>query len=73
MTELDLFYKHVPDIAQMIDNLREKTPEQRDQWKNDCLEYAGVLSPFVQEFFRKMFIVIDRYFKQSEENQQNII
>ena len=53
MTELDLFYKYMPDIAQMISNLREKTPGQRQQWKKDCLEYAGSLSPFVHEFFKK--------------------
>ena len=71
MTELDLFYKHVPDIAEMVNNLREKTPEQRQQWKKDCLEYAGSLNPFVHEFFQKTFIVIDKYFKKREGNQRN--
>ncbi|MDE7417183.1 MAG: hypothetical protein K2N44_12950 [Lachnospiraceae bacterium] len=66
MTELNLFYKHVPDIAKMIGNLREKTPEQRQQWKKNCLEYACSLSPFVHEFFKKTFIVIDKYFEESE-------
>ncbi len=71
MTELDLFYKYLPHIAQMIHNLREKTPEQRQQCKNNCLEYAGSLSPFVHEFFQKTFTVIDKYFEKSEGNQQN--
>lgn len=34
MTELDLFYHFIPDIAEMIVYQREQTQEQRMQWKN---------------------------------------
>ena len=70
MTELDLFYQCVPDIAEMIVGLREMTPEQRAQWKNDCLEYASSLNSFVYEFIHKTIIVIDNYLEKEDKNQE---
>lgn len=70
MTELDLFYQHIPDIAEMIVNMQEKTPEQREQWKNDCLEYASGLNSFVYEFMIKTFIVVDKYLKTIDEERK---
>ena len=66
MTELDLFYHFVPDIAELIVNQRERTQEQRMQWKKDCIEYAKSLSPFVCGFIRKTLMVIDNYLEKDE-------
>ena len=66
MTELDLFYHFIPDIAEMIVYQREKTQEQRMQWKRDCIEYAKSLSPFVCGFIRKTLMVIDNYLEKDE-------
>lgn len=66
MTELDLYYQHIPDIAGMIVNQRERTQEQRMQWNKDCIEYAKSLNPFVYGFIRKTLMVIDNYLKKDE-------
>ena len=66
MTELDLFYHFIPDIAEMIVYQREKTQEQRMQWKRVCIEYAKSLSPFVCGFIRKTLMVIDNYLEKDE-------
>ncbi len=42
MTELDMFYHFIPDIAEMIVYQRERTQEQRIQWKKDCIEFKPV-------------------------------
>lgn len=64
MTELDMFYHFIPDIAEIIVYQRERTQEQRIQWKKDCIEYAKSLSPFVCGFIRKMLMVIDNYLEK---------
>lgn len=64
MTELDMFYHFIPDIAEMIVYQRERTQEQRIQWKKDCIEYAKSLSPFVCGFTRKTLMVIDNYLEK---------
>ncbi len=38
MTELDLFYQCIPDIAEITVGLRKKTPEQQEQFKSECLK-----------------------------------
>lgn len=70
MTELDLFYQHVPDIAEMVVNMQEKTPEQREQRKNKCLEYANSLGSSAHEFISKTFIIVDKYLKKSDEERE---
>ncbi|MCI8743920.1 MAG: hypothetical protein HFG63_15100 [Lachnospiraceae bacterium] len=50
MTELELFYRHVPDIAELVCGLRGMTPDQRKKWKQKCQEYAGSLNPLESEF-----------------------
>lgn len=70
MTELELFYQCVPDIAEIIVELRKRTPEQQDQFKRECLEYANDLSPFENVFIRKVFIVIDKYLKEDRREQE---
>lgn len=66
MTELDLFYQCVPDIAEIIADLRKKTSEQQVQFKRECLEYAGGLSGFTHDFICKVLIVIDKYLENDE-------
>lgn len=66
MTELDLFYHFIPDIAEMIVYQRERTQEQRMQWKKDYIEYAKSLSPFVYGFIRKTVMVMDNYLEKDE-------
>lgn len=61
MTELDLFYNCVIDIAEMIVDLRKKPAEDQEKWKSECLEYVNDFSPFAQEFIRKVLIVIESY------------
>lgn len=68
MTERDLFYQHVPEIAEMVINLQEKTQEQREQWKKDCLRHAGGLNPFVYGFICKTLLVVDKHLQQIDEN-----
>lgn len=63
-TELELFYRHVPDIAELVCGLRGMTPDQRKEWKQKCLEYADSLSPFASGFIHKMLIVIDSYLEK---------
>ena len=50
MTELDLFYQCIPDIAEITVGLRKKTPEQQEQFKSECLKYAGGLSRSAHDF-----------------------
>ena len=64
MTELDMFYHFIPDIAEMIVYQRERTQEQRKKKKKDCIEYAKSLSPFVCGFTRKTLMVIDNYLEK---------
>ena len=66
MTELDLFYQCVPNIAEMTADLRKKTPEQQAQFKRECLEHAGGLSRFTHDFICKVLIVIEKYLKKDE-------
>ena len=66
MTELDLFYQCIPDIAEITVDLRKRTPEQQEQFKSECLEYASGLSKFAHDFIRKVLIVIDKYLKKDE-------
>ncbi len=66
MTELDLFYQCIPDIAEITVDLRKRTPEQQEQFKSECLEYASGLSKFAHDFIRKLLIVIDKYLKKDE-------
>lgn len=66
VTELDLFYQCIPDIAEMIVYQRERTQEQRMQWNKDCIEYAKSLNSFVYGFIRKKLMVIDNYLKKDE-------
>ena len=66
MTELDLFYRCVPDIAEIIADLRKKTPEQQKRFKSECLEHAADLSRFAHDFICKTLIVIDKYLKGNE-------
>ncbi len=70
MTELDLFYQHIPDIAEMVVNMQEKTPEQREQWKNKCMEYANSLGSSVYEFISKTFIIADKYLKNNDGERE---
>lgn len=66
MTELELFHQCIPDIAEIIVDQRDKTQEQRMQWKRAVIEYAKSLSPFVCEFIRKTLMVIDNYLEKDE-------
>lgn len=66
MTELDLFYHFIPDIAEMIVNQRERTQEQRMQWKRTVIEHAKSLGPSVCGFIRKTLMVIDNYLEKDE-------
>lgn len=66
MTELDLYYQHIPDIAEMIVNQRERTQEQRMQWNKTVIEYAKSLNLFACGFIRKTLAVIDNYLKKDE-------
>lgn len=66
MTELGLFYRCIPDIAEITVDLRKKAPEHQEQFKSECLEYAGGLSGFAHDFIRKVLIVIDKYLKKDE-------
>lgn len=67
MTKLDLFYQCIPDIAEMIVDLRKRTPEQQEQFKRCCLEYAGDLGKFAHDFICKVLIVIDKYLEKDGE------
>lgn len=69
MTELDLFHQYIPDIAEMIIDQRERTQEQRVQWYKDCVEYAKSLNPFVYDFIRKTFMVIDNYLEENDDTK----
>lgn len=62
----DLFYQCIPDIAEITVDLRKRTPEQQEQFKSECLEYASSLSKFAYDFIRKVLIVIDKYLKKDE-------
>ena len=64
MNELELYVQCIPDIAQIIVGLQKKTPEQQEQFKNECVEYANSLS-IAHEFILKVLIVIDKYLKKS--------
>ncbi len=66
MTELELFYHHVPDIAEILCSLRKKTPDQRQEWKRRTLEHAEGLGPYVHGFIRKMILVIDSHLEKEE-------
>lgn len=66
MTELDLFYQCIPDIAELTVGLRKKTPEQQEQFKSECLKYAGGLSRSAHDFICKVLLVIDKYLKNDE-------
>lgn len=70
MTELELFYQCVLDIAKIIVDLRKKTPEQQEQFKKECLEYANGLRQFENDFIRKVYIMIDKYLKKNEREQE---
>lgn len=70
MTELELFYRHVPDIAEMACSLRGMTPDQRKEWKRKCQEYADSLNPFASEFTHKILIVIDSYLEKEGGEQK---
>lgn len=72
MTELDLFYHFIPDIAEMIVYQRKRTKEQRMQWKKDCIEYAKSLSPFVCGFIRKTLMVIANYLEKEGAEMKKI-
>ena len=69
MTELDLFYRCVPDIAEITVDLRKKTPEQQERFKSECLEYAAGLGRFAHDFICKVLIVIDKYLKGNEDTE----
>lgn len=70
MTELDLFYQHVPEIAEMIVNLQEKTPEQREQWKNECLKHASGLGSSVYEYVFKTLHLVNNYLNKIDEERE---
>ena len=70
MTELELFYRHVPDIAELVCGLRGMTPDQRKKWKQKCQEYADSLNPFASEFIHKILLVIDRYLEKEGGEQK---
>ena len=72
MTELDLFYKCVPDIAKIIVDLLERTSDQRQEWKRACLGYAGGLNSFARGFIRKVLIVIDKYLEKEVDQEMKI-
>lgn len=66
MTELDLFYWGIPYIAGIVVDLREKTAEEQEQFKRECMERADNAGVFVHSFICKVLIVIDRYLKNAE-------
>ena len=49
-----MFYRCVPDIAEITVDLRKKTPEQQERFKSECLEYAAGLGRFAHDFICKM-------------------
>ncbi len=65
MNELELYEQCIPDIAEIVVNLQEKTPEQRERFKNECVEYASSVSTLSREYIIKVLIVIDKHLKKS--------
>lgn len=58
MSEKDIYLMYLPQIAELIVDCQQMTPEGYEQWKQETRE--SVLDAAV-DFMEKVFIVTDKY------------
>lgn len=58
MSERDLYLMYLPQIAEMIADCQQMTPESYEQWKTETKES---IPDDAMGFMEKVFVLVDRY------------
>lgn len=59
MSERDLYFQCIPQIAEMALEIQKMTPEQYQEFKQEHLAEVGKTSPRALEFIKKVYITIE--------------
>jgi len=58
MSERELYLMYLPQIAELIVNCQEMTPEGYEQWKRETRESVPDAAV---DFMEKVFVITDKY------------
>lgn len=58
MSERDFYFMHLPQIAELIIDCQQMTPESYDKWKEETL--ASIPDESIG-FMKKVFVITDKY------------
>lgn len=64
MSEKDLFIQFIPQIAELIVEIKKMTSERYEEFKREWMEEVKINAPSAVEFMKKVLIVIDTYLQE---------